>query len=231
MPDRSPSAHGAQRRRPRPLQPRPLRSRSSSRRSPRWHPCAPPDLLRWVVVITTTDLSDLRGPVSSTPSLGRELSSAVVLFHQAVAARVRLSAGDLKTLELIDQEGPFSATQLARRTGLTPAAITSLVGRLAAGGHVQRETDPADRRRAIIRAVPSTNPELDDAFARLGGALGGLIAEYTPEQQAAITDYLRRMITVLREQTVLLGDAHHGDGQPDDAHAAPGPATPPRGDG
>ncbi|WP_307859576.1 MarR family transcriptional regulator [Cellulomonas sp. zg-ZUI22] len=158
--------------------------------------------------------------MSSSPDLGRELSSAVVLFHQAVAARVGLSAGDLKTLELIEREGPFSATELARRTGLTGAAITSLVGRLAAGGHVLRETDPADRRRAIIRAVPSTNPALAEAFTRLGGALGGLLAEYTPDQQAAIVEYLGRMITTLREQTVLLGATRHGHGRPD-ARAAP----------
>jgi DNA-binding MarR family transcriptional regulator len=145
------------------------------------------------------------GYAVSSENLGRELSSAVVLFHQAVAARVGLSAGDLKTLELVAQEGPFSATELAHRTGLTGAAITSLVGRLAAGGHVVRETDPVDRRRAIIRAVESDNPELAEAFARLGMALGGVIADYSPDQQGAIVEYLQRTIAVMREQTILLG--------------------------
>ena len=137
--------------------------------------------------------------------LGREVSGAVVLFHQAVAARLGLSAGDLKTLELIATDGPFSATELARRTGLTAAGITSVIGRLAAGGHVVRETDPGDRRRAIIRAVEAGHPELTGAFAELGRALGGVIAEYTPAEQAAIVGYLRRMVGVLREQTIRLG--------------------------
>jgi DNA-binding MarR family transcriptional regulator len=137
--------------------------------------------------------------------LGRDLSSAVVLYHQAVAARLGLSAGDLKTLELIATEGPFSASELARRTGLTAAGITSVVARLAAGGHVVRETDPTDRRRAVIRAADADHPELTAAFTRLGGALGGLIAEYDPTQRAAIVSYLRRTIDVLREQTIRLG--------------------------
>jgi DNA-binding MarR family transcriptional regulator len=137
--------------------------------------------------------------------LGREVSGAVVLFHQAVAARLGLSAGDLKTLELIATHGPFSASELAQRTGLTAAGITSVIARLASGGHVIRETDPGDRRRAIIRAAEAHHPELAAAFAELGRALGGVIAEYTPTERTAITSYLRRMVDVLREQTVRLG--------------------------
>ena len=139
------------------------------------------------------------------PNLGRDLSGAVVLFHQAVAARLGLSAGDLKTLELITTDGPFSASDLARRTGLTAAGITSVVARLTAGGYVVREIDPGDRRRAIIRAADAEHPQLADAFAGLGRALGGVIAEYDPAEQAAIVSYLRRTIDILREQTIRLG--------------------------
>lgn len=142
---------------------------------------------------------------SQEPNLGRQLSSAVVLFHQAVAARVGLSAGDLKTLELIETEGPFSATELARRTGLTGAGITSVISRLAAGGHIERETDPGDRRRAIIRASTKSHPELDDAFSQLGVSLGTAITDYTPTEQAAITSYLQRLIDTLKDQTIRLG--------------------------
>ncbi|MFC7279066.1 MarR family winged helix-turn-helix transcriptional regulator [Paractinoplanes rhizophilus] len=137
--------------------------------------------------------------------LGRDLSGAVVLFHQAIAARLGLSAGDLKTLELIAVDGPFSASELARRTGLTPAGVTSVIARLAAGGYVVRETDPGDRRRAIVRAADRDHPELADAFAGLGQALGGVIAEYDEAERAAIVSYLRRLIDILREQTIRLG--------------------------
>jgi DNA-binding MarR family transcriptional regulator len=137
--------------------------------------------------------------------LGRDLSSAVVLFHQAVAVRLGLSAGDLKTLELIATEGPFSASDLAQRTGLTAAGITSVIARLSARGYVLRQTDPDDRRRAIIRAAQLQHADVADAFAGLGRALGGVIAEYEPAEQAAIVSYLGRMVQVLREQTIRLG--------------------------
>jgi DNA-binding MarR family transcriptional regulator len=101
--------------------------------------------------------------------------------------------------------GPFSASDLARRTGLTAAGITSVIARLASGGHVVRDTDPGDRRRAIIRAARADHPELAAAFGQLGRALGGVIAEYDPAERAAIVDYLRRMVAILREQTIRLG--------------------------
>ena len=137
--------------------------------------------------------------------LGRQLSTAVVLFHQAVAARVGLTAGDLKTLELIESEGPFSASELARLTGLTGAGITNVITRLAAGGHIERETDPHDRRRAIIRATTTDNAELQDAFAHLGMALGAAIGDYSATEQTAIASYLHRMVHVLRDETARLG--------------------------
>lgn len=142
---------------------------------------------------------------ASGDDLGRRLSGAVVLFHQALAERVGLSAGDLKTLQLIESDGPFTASELARETGLTGAGATSVIARLAAGDHIVRETDAADRRRAVIRAVPTSDSPLTREFARLGGALGAVFQDYAPAEQAAILDYLERMIEVLRAETKRLG--------------------------
>ncbi|MFJ8581053.1 hypothetical protein [Micromonospora sp. NPDC093277] len=83
--------------------------------------------------------------------------------------------------------------------------MISVVARLAAGGYVVREIDPDDRRRAVIRAADAEHPELAGAFAGLGPALGGVIAEYDPAEQAAIVSYLRRAIDILLEQTIRLG--------------------------
>ncbi|WP_400997384.1 MarR family winged helix-turn-helix transcriptional regulator [Agromyces sp. GXQ0307] len=140
--------------------------------------------------------------------LGGRLSTAIVLFHQAVADTVGLSAADLKTLDLIRRDGPFSATDLAERTGLTGAAVTALIGRLSADGHISREVDPADRRRAIVRASEPAHPTLDAAYRSLGAALGHLISEYTPAEQAAIAAYLDRMVAALESETRSLRDGN-----------------------
>jgi DNA-binding MarR family transcriptional regulator len=136
--------------------------------------------------------------------LGRELSTAVVVFHQAVAERLGLTATDLKCLDLLDRMGPLTAGRLAEVVGLTGGAVTGIIDRLEAGGFVQRERDPTDRRRVIIKAVSDhghTNT-LMSIYASLQQAMGEELADkYSLEVLAAIEDFLRRAIHVLQQQT------------------------------
>jgi MarR family transcriptional regulator, organic hydroperoxide resistance regulator len=46
---------------------------------------------------------------------------------------------------------PLTAKALAEHLQLSPAAITYVVERLVASGHVRRQQDEADRRRVILR--------------------------------------------------------------------------------
>ena len=45
----------------------------------------------------------------------------------------------------------MTAGDLRRKMGLSGAAITYLVERMAENGHLRREVDPADRRKVILR--------------------------------------------------------------------------------
>jgi DNA-binding MarR family transcriptional regulator len=48
---------------------------------------------------------------------------------------------------------PLTAGELRKRMGMSGAAITYLVERMIASGHVLRESDPADRRKVILRVA------------------------------------------------------------------------------
>jgi DNA-binding MarR family transcriptional regulator len=138
--------------------------------------------------------------------LGRELSTAVVLFHEAVARRLGMNATEWKCLGLLDQHGPSTAGQLATWSGLTTGAITGIVDRLERGGYVRRTPHPRDRRSVIIHPVdhPRLKKQVIPIFASLGAAMGKLAGRYTPAQRAIITDYFERTIQILREQTASL---------------------------
>ncbi|MGH2460296.1 MAG: MarR family winged helix-turn-helix transcriptional regulator, partial [Chloroflexota bacterium] len=75
--------------------------------------------------------------------LGRELSTAVVLFHEAIAERLGMSATEWKCLDVLGRAGPITARELAEQTGLTTGAITGLVDRLERAGYVRRVPNPA----------------------------------------------------------------------------------------
>lgn len=132
-------------------------------------------------------------------ALGRELSTAVVAFHEAVGTYLGVSAVDQRALGIIGARGPLSAGALAKEIGLTPGAVTGMVDRLARAGLVKRTPDPADRRRVVItvagRAV------FGDVFTGLATAMNEMVARYSVAEQQVIADYVTRTIEILREQT------------------------------
>ncbi|MBO0783324.1 MAG: MarR family transcriptional regulator [Ktedonobacteraceae bacterium] len=149
--------------------------------------------------------------------LGRELSTAVVLFHQAVAERMGLNATDFKCLDMLAQRGPLTAGRLAEILGLTGGAITGVIDRLEAAGFVQRERDPGDRRRVIIKPCDSQAyaKTLVPIFASLQQAMGEELANrYSPEEFDAIEDFLRRTIHILRQETLKLHQQAEGHSEP-----------------
>src|SRR6266498_4367202 len=90
--------------------------------------------------------------------LARRHSTAVVLFHHAVAERLGLGPTDHKCLDLLRERGAITGSELAAITGLTTGAITGVVARLEQAGYVRRESDPSDGRRQILRPALQRSP-------------------------------------------------------------------------
>jgi predicted ArsR family transcriptional regulator len=138
--------------------------------------------------------------------IGRELSTAMVMFHEAVGKRLGISGTERKLLDVLSRLGPSTAGELTTHTGLTSGAITGVVDRLVKAGYAQREPNPRDRRSVIVTRLPSpASDQLGPAvFAPLSQAIAGLSAQYQPTELAAIASYLAGLTDILREQTMRL---------------------------
>ncbi|MEW2352865.1 MarR family transcriptional regulator [Spirillospora sp. NPDC029432] len=146
------------------------------------------------------------GTVGQGDRFGRELSSAVVFFHEAVGRHLGLTPADHRALTLIGLHGPMTAGELSHLTGLTPGAVTGLVDRLERAGHVSRTSDPRDRRRALVTATHEVPEDVAAVFAELGRRMAAVVSKYGEREQAAIADYVQNMIEVLRDQTRRLAE-------------------------
>jgi DNA-binding MarR family transcriptional regulator len=138
--------------------------------------------------------------------MGRELSTAVVLFHEAVAARLGLNAAEWRCLGLLDREGAATAGRLAELSGFTTGAITGIVDRLEKAGYVRREPNPRDRRSVIVRPleVPGLREQVTPIFESLGRAMAAVAGRYSARELAVIQDYFERTIRTLRDETAKL---------------------------
>ncbi|GGK65648.1 putative HTH-type transcriptional regulator YcgE [Planomonospora parontospora subsp. parontospora] len=131
--------------------------------------------------------------------------AAYVLFNQALADHLQIHSTDLQCVALLDQEpGPVSTGDIARLTGLTPGSATRLVDRLEKAGLVERHSDPADRRRALVALAPSARERISEVWDLPGRAFIEVLERYGDAELAVIADYLHRAAEVGRAQAERL---------------------------
>ncbi|MFF9576769.1 MarR family winged helix-turn-helix transcriptional regulator [Streptomyces rubiginosohelvolus] len=140
-------------------------------------------------------------------AMGQELSLRVILFHEAVAAHLGLNATEHKILSLIAAEPGVGPGQLVDRTGLSNAAITKIVHRLAALGYVDRRKDGSDGRRYALSVTAEHRRELARLFAPMAEAMNGLVEDMDGAERAAVTRWLSGTVEILRRSTAELTKA------------------------
>jgi DNA-binding MarR family transcriptional regulator len=123
----------------------------------------------------------------------RQLTTATILFHQAVADRLGMHVTDHKCADILLRTGPITAGELAQRTGLTTGAITGVIDRLEKAGFVRRAKDPGDRRRVIVQPVPERiEGKIGPLFESMARAMAKLCAQYSTQELAVIRDFAAR---------------------------------------
>jgi DNA-binding MarR family transcriptional regulator len=146
-------------------------------------------------------------PVKSPEDqLHRDLATAIVTFHEAVARRLGVSAAEQRVLGVLGRMAVTTPGKLAEATGLTTGAITGIVDRLERAGLARRTPNPDDRRSVLVHACDAERiaKVMRPIFDALTAEMGALRARYTPEELATIHAYLGETIEILRARTRAL---------------------------
>jgi len=131
----------------------------------------------------------------------RRTGALMQLMGTAAADKIGINATDLNCLNILSFSGAMTAGQLAQATGLTTASITGVIDRLEQAGYAQRERDPRDRRRGVVRLiVTAVHRDVAPVFAPMLAAWQDIAKSYTDDELALIAGFQRRAEAAIRDQ-------------------------------
>jgi DNA-binding MarR family transcriptional regulator len=137
--------------------------------------------------------------------LGPRLSAATIFFHETVSGRLGLNATDTKCMAFIlGSSDPVTAGDLARFTGLTTGAVSSIIDRLERANLAERVRDTEDRRKVFIRAHQKAQQRLAPLYKSFTASVQDLVSTYSASDLEIIGNFLERMIVVLEAEAEKL---------------------------
>jgi DNA-binding MarR family transcriptional regulator len=134
----------------------------------------------------------------------RNQSTQTIMLHTVLAMRLGLNATDHKALDFVVRHGQLTAGQIAEYTGLTTGAVTGVIDRLEKAGMARRHTDPNDRRRVVIEAVPEAVEKLEPLFAFLTQSMEELASQYSDADLELICTFAEQCIWITEQANLRL---------------------------
>lgn len=89
--------------------------------------------------------------------------------------------------------------------GITSASTTSLIDRLAASGHVERQSHPTDRRSVVVVPTVESDQEVRVTLGAMHRRMMAVAEGMSADEAKVVVEFLRRM-------TEALQDIEHGSG-------------------
>jgi len=142
--------------------------------------------------------------------VAQRFGARTVLFQEAAARHLDLTATQLECFQLVRHEGPLTASDLAQETGLTQASLSVVVDKLVAGGFVNREQDRTDRRRWLLRAHSDAITRVDAVYTTHAARTAALLDDYGDDEFDAALRFMERLAAELALTTTELSERPRG---------------------
>jgi DNA-binding MarR family transcriptional regulator len=131
-----------------------------------------------------------------------ELFRAVYLdYHRRDGPRSGLTGASRAVLDHLAISGPLTVGEAARHLERAQSVVSEIVDQLAGKGLLERERDPADRRRTLVWLTPGGQ----EALRRDGEVLGldrlaAALARLPAEQRAALITATAALVAAARPE-------------------------------
>lgn len=116
------------------------------------------------------------------------------VFQSEVATRLGLNPTDLHAIHLLGMAPDgLMAGRLGDLLGLSSGATSIAIDRLVEAGFVERTPDPTDRRRRIVRMLPTGKERLRAQYTSVDERVAEAIASIDADQRDAVAGFLARI--------------------------------------
>lgn len=134
----------------------------------------------------------------------RDSGISSILFRNALAKKLGLSLTESLCLTLLGIDKVSTPTEIARYTGLTTGATTTMLDRLEKRKIIKRKNNPKDRRGIIINIGSEYSEAAQKLVIGIQKAHRELISRYSKEELNIIADFLTRFTENVELHTKLI---------------------------
>jgi DNA-binding MarR family transcriptional regulator len=127
----------------------------------------------------------------------RRLDIALSEWHGELTGRMALGAPELMALDHLSMAGEMGPSELSQRLRMTTGAMTALLDRLAARGHIVREPHPDDRRRVVVRLTPHARVEALAHVRPMSDEIRHLGEHLSPDERRAVGHFIDELTAIV----------------------------------
>jgi DNA-binding MarR family transcriptional regulator len=146
-------------------------------------------------------MKDRKALVQQASSEMRSYQTAVDRFDEVVVGVLGINRTDGRCLDILEQKGSMTAGELARETGLTTGAMTTLLDRLERLGYLRRVPHPTDRRRVVVEITDKMRRRIEQIYGPVGREGRELLACLSERQLELVAEVMRTGRELLERHT------------------------------
>lgn len=124
--------------------------------------------------------------------LRRAHQRASAIFMARIGAH-ELTPTQFAALAKIHDTGAISQNRLGRVTAMDPATMQGVIARLHDRGLIERESDPTDKRRTLLRLTAAGRATFLDSFENGKAISRETLAPLAAEERAAFLRLLKKL--------------------------------------
>jgi DNA-binding MarR family transcriptional regulator len=124
-------------------------------------------------------------------------------YSETVRRKHGLARNDIHAINAVIEADRAGVTttpgELRERLVLSSAAMTAVLDRLEASGHLERQHSSEDRRQVLLRSTPSARVTGREMFDPMVQHMLPILADYSPEQLRLVADLISKLTVAITE--------------------------------